>query len=121
VVLEPFCGRRRPGRPVSSSLAVLQDGGLVALWGRGPTEGSSMEAHFFFQWIMTWRSFPWAGDSGCQSFRSPWCFTSAKCVSCLSARSLTHGAHVVCVCVPGSCGTFCLGWLQTLLLLMFVS
>jgi hypothetical protein len=28
------------------------------------------------------------------------CFTSAKCVCRISARSLIHGAHTVCSCVP---------------------
>jgi hypothetical protein len=31
-------------------------------------------------------------------FNSPWWFTSAKHGSSVSARSLIHGAHTVCVC-----------------------
>jgi hypothetical protein len=57
-------------------------------------------ACLFFQCIMAWRSLPWARGSGCQSFSSPLCFTSAKHVSSISARSLIHGAHAVCVYVP---------------------
>jgi hypothetical protein len=45
----------------------------------------------------------WCGESRgseCQSFGSPLCFTSAECVSSVSARSLIHGAHAVCNCIP---------------------
>jgi hypothetical protein len=30
------------------------------------------------QYVMEWRSLPWARGSGCQSFKSPWGFTSTK-------------------------------------------
>jgi hypothetical protein len=38
--------------------------------------------------------------SGCQWFNSPWCFTSTKHGSNISAMSLIHGAYTVCICVP---------------------
>jgi hypothetical protein len=66
----------------------------------GLRDGSGMGACLFFQCIMAWRVLPWARGSGCWSFSSPWCFISAKCVSCISARSLIHGAHAVCIYVP---------------------
>jgi hypothetical protein len=45
-------------------------------------------------------SLPQARGSECRSFGCLWCFTSAKCVSIISAKSLVHGAHAVCGCVP---------------------
>jgi hypothetical protein len=48
VVLEPFCGRRRPGRPVSSSLAVLQDGGLVACGAEAQQKAAAWRPTFSF-------------------------------------------------------------------------
>jgi hypothetical protein len=45
---------------------------------------------------MAWRSFVWAGGSGCQSFASSWCFFSARCGSSISARFLIYRAHAVC-------------------------
>jgi hypothetical protein len=62
--------------------------------------GVGVVAHLFFQCIVVWRSLLQARGSGCQSFSSPLCFTSAKGVSSISARSLIHGAHAVCICVP---------------------
>jgi hypothetical protein len=56
--------------------------------------------HLLFQCIMAWRRLPWARGSGCWSFSSSWCFTLAKCVSSISATSLIHRVHAVCVCVP---------------------
>jgi hypothetical protein len=47
---------------------------------------------------VTWRRRPWARSSGCHSFRSLWCFTSAKCVSSVSARSQIPGAHSLRLC-----------------------
>jgi hypothetical protein len=57
-------------------------------------------AHLFSQWNVVWRSLPQARVSRCWCFDSPWCFTSAKHVSRISARSLIHGAHTVCLCAP---------------------
>jgi hypothetical protein len=34
------------------------------------------------------------------TFSSPWCFTSAKCISSISAKSVVHGARAVCNSVP---------------------
>jgi hypothetical protein len=51
-------------------------------------------------YIMAWRSLPQAKGSGCQSFNSPWHFTSTKCDFSVSARSLIQGANTVCICVP---------------------
>jgi phosphatidylserine synthase len=77
---------------LSQTCLELVDGGLV---------GGSMgvAAHLFFQCILLWRKLPPAKGSGCQSFSSLLCFTSAKCVSIISVRSLIHRTHAVCVCV----------------------
>jgi hypothetical protein len=74
---------------------------VVAWWASGLVDsGVGMVVCLFFQCIVVWRKLPRARGSGCQSFRSPFSFTSAKSVSSISARSLIHGAHAVCVCVP---------------------
>jgi hypothetical protein len=57
-------------------------------------------AHLFSQRNVSWRSLPHTRGSGSQSFDSPMCLTSAKCGSSISARSLTHGVHTVCLCSP---------------------
>jgi hypothetical protein len=57
-------------------------------------------ARLFSQCIMVRRSLPLPRVSGCLSFISPWCLTSAKHGSSVSARSLIHGAHTVWACVP---------------------
>jgi hypothetical protein len=64
--------------------------------------GGCMEVatHLFSQCVMAWRRLPQARGSECQSFNSPWCFTSTKYGSSVSPRSLIHGAHSVCVCDP---------------------
>jgi hypothetical protein len=62
--------------------------------------GGGSGAHLSFQCIMMCRSLPWARGSGCQSFSSLWFFTSAKCVSRISAKSLIPGPHTVSICVP---------------------
>jgi hypothetical protein len=62
--------------------------------------GVEVVTHLFFQCIVAWRSLPQVRGSECQSFSSSLCFTSAKCVSRVSARSLIHVAHAVCICVP---------------------
>jgi hypothetical protein len=49
--------------------------------------------HFFFQCIVAWRILPQDRGSGCQSFSSPCCFTSAKHVSRVSTRSLIPLSH----------------------------
>jgi hypothetical protein len=66
----------------------------------GSGSGVGVVVHLFSQCIMAWRSLPWARSSGCQSFNSPWCFTSAKHGSSVSARSQIHGVYTVCICVP---------------------
>jgi hypothetical protein len=83
----------------------LRPSGAVSLWARGQwPDGSAygggvgVAACLFFQCFVVWRIFPWARGSGCQSFSSPLCFASATHVSSVSARSLIHGAHAVCVC-----------------------
>jgi hypothetical protein len=62
--------------------------------------GMGMVANLFSQCIVAWRRVPQAKGSGCQSFNSPWCFTSTKCGSSVSARSLIHRAHAVFNCAP---------------------
>jgi hypothetical protein len=52
----------------------------------------------FSQCNVTWRSFPLARGSGCQSFDSPWCFISAKCGPSVTARFLILRAHTLCFC-----------------------
>jgi hypothetical protein len=73
----------------------------VDLWVGQRVGGSSMgvATHWFFQCIVVWRSLPWVRGSECQSFSSPCCSSSAKCVSRISARSLIHRAHTVFICV----------------------
>jgi hypothetical protein len=53
-------------------------------------------ALLFSQCNVAWRSFPWARDSGCQSFDFPCCFISAKCGSSVSERYWSLGVHAVC-------------------------
>jgi hypothetical protein len=55
-------------------------------------------ALLFSQCSMAWRSFVWAGGSGCQSFDSSWCFFSAKCGSSISAKFLIYRVHAICFC-----------------------
>jgi hypothetical protein len=45
---------------------------------------------FFFYYIVVWRSLPQCKDLECCIFGSPLCFTSAKCVSSVSAGSLVQ-------------------------------
>jgi hypothetical protein len=87
-------GEWQPTGPMGQRPGRLADGWWPSCVGVG------VAARLFFQCIMRWRSLPWSRGSVCQSFSSPWCFTSAKCVSSISARSLIAGAHTVCVCVP---------------------
>jgi hypothetical protein len=68
--------------------------------GSGGSSSVGVVACLFSQFIVAWSNLPWARGSGCQSFNSLWCFTSAKHGSSISARSLIHRAHAVCVCVP---------------------
>jgi hypothetical protein len=56
----------------------------------------SMGALLVSQCNMVWRSFVWAGGSGCQTFAYSWWFFSAKCGSSISARFLIFMAHTVC-------------------------
>jgi hypothetical protein len=53
-------------------------------------------ALLFSQCNVAWRSFVWAGGSGCWNFASSSCFFSTKCGSSVSARFLIYGAHAVC-------------------------
>jgi hypothetical protein len=59
---------------------------------------AAVVALLFSQCNVVWRSFVWAGGSGCWSFGFPWCFISAKCGSRVSARFLIHGVHAFCFC-----------------------
>jgi hypothetical protein len=59
-----------------------------------------VRAHLFSQCNMVWRSLPRARGSGCWSFDSPWCLTPAKHGSDVSASSLIHGTHAVCLWAP---------------------
>jgi hypothetical protein len=69
-------------------------------------------ALLFSQANMVWRSFVWAGGSGCWNFYSSWCFFfPAKCGSSISAKFLTYGAHTVCFC------TLVAPWISSFLLL----
>jgi hypothetical protein len=81
-----------PGRPVGWRL-----GGSA--WQRtcGPADGGGVgvATHLLSQCVVAWRSLPQARGSGFPTFSSPLCFISAKCVFCISARSLIHGAHAV--------------------------
>jgi hypothetical protein len=61
--------------------------------------GGRVMACLFSQCIMALRSLLQARGSGCQNFNSPLYFTSAKCGSSISARSLIHRVHTVCICV----------------------
>jgi hypothetical protein len=70
----------------------------VAPWAYGV--GLGMLHLLVFQYIMARRSLPRARGSECWCFSSPLCFTSAKGVSSLSAKSLVHRAQEVCSCVP---------------------
>jgi hypothetical protein len=73
-------------------------GGQLAQWaGSG---GVVVAAHLFFQCIVALRILPRARVLGCQIFSSLLYFTSANCVSNISARSLVHRVHAVCICVP---------------------
>jgi hypothetical protein len=54
-------GRAAADRPVGS--------GPVGLFGRVQPNSSPPVLSV----IVTWRNFPWATGSGCQSFSSPWC------------------------------------------------
>jgi hypothetical protein len=58
----------------------------------------SMGALLLSQYNMAWRSFLWAGGSGCRSFTSSFLVFSTKCGSGVSARFLIYGAHAVCFC-----------------------
>jgi hypothetical protein len=71
--------------------------------------GMGVAAHLFSQCIVAWRSLPWARGSACQSFNSPCSFTSTKHGSSISARSLIHRAHAVCICVPAAILNFSKG------------
>jgi hypothetical protein len=80
--------------------------GLPHIWSQWPMAGGQWPAAVWgwqptcsLKCIMAWRRFPQARGSECQSFNSPWCFTSAKCGSSISARSLIHAPHAVCICV----------------------
>jgi hypothetical protein len=55
-------------------------------------------ALLFFQCNVAWRSFVWAGGSGCWSLDSSWFFFSAKCGSSISARFFIYRVHTVCFC-----------------------
>jgi hypothetical protein len=65
----------------SAGAFLWQDGGPVEMWSRDPAGWQWAAAHLFFQCVMTWRRLPWARGSGCRSFSSSLCFTSAKYVS----------------------------------------
>jgi hypothetical protein len=69
---------------------------LVGLWVGGG--GVGVVACLFFQCVMAWRSLPHVRGSQYWSFRSPWCFTSAKHVSSISQVPDSQSSH--CVCVP---------------------
>jgi hypothetical protein len=90
------------GLVVQQALGVLHLGGPVGCWPSRPTDSSgvAVAACLFFQCIVAWRRLPQARGPGYQSFSSPLCFTSAKHVSSISARSLIHRAHTVYICVP---------------------
>jgi hypothetical protein len=64
------------------------------------SSGMGVAARLFSQCFMAWRRCSWARGSECQSFNSPWCFTSTKYGSSISARYLIHRSHAVCICVP---------------------
>jgi hypothetical protein len=66
----------------------------------GGSSGVGVVAPLFSQCFVAWRSLPQARGSECQSFNSPWCFTSAKCGSSVSVSSLIHRAYAVCIYVP---------------------
>jgi hypothetical protein len=75
-------------------------GGLSGLWG-GSLVGQQVDSSLPGPSVYGDVEKPSMGrGSGCRSFSFPWCFTSAKCVSSVSARSLIPRAHAVCVCVP---------------------
>jgi hypothetical protein len=61
-----------------------------------PSTSGSMGSLLFSQCNMAWRSFVWAGGSGCWSFANSWWFFPAKCGSSILARFLIYGAHTVC-------------------------
>jgi hypothetical protein len=73
---------------------------MIGAAGQQAWQTCGVVAHLFFQCTMVWRSLPRAMCSGCRCFSSPFCFTSAQCVSSVSARSLIHEVHAVCVCAP---------------------
>jgi hypothetical protein len=74
--------------------------GFPSIFGDGRWQRRGALGCLFSQCIVAWRSLSQARGSGCQSFNSPLCFNSDKCGSSISARSLYHGAHTVCICVP---------------------
>jgi hypothetical protein len=55
-----------------------------------------MVAFLFSHCNMVWRSFLWAGGSGCWNFYFSLCFFSAKCGSSTSVRFLIYRVHAVC-------------------------
>jgi hypothetical protein len=63
------------------------------------SKGVGMAACWFSQCIMAWRRLPRARGSGWWSFSFSLCFTSPMYVSSVSARSLIHRVHVVCICI----------------------
>jgi hypothetical protein len=64
----------------------------VSQAGLEPVSGGA-EALLFSHCNVAWRSFVWAGESGCQSFDSSWCFSSAMCGSSFSAKFLIYGTY----------------------------
>jgi hypothetical protein len=73
---------------------------LVASSGGAGGGSMGVVACLFSLCIVAWRRLSWARGSECQSSNSPLCFTFTKCGSSISARSLIHRDHALCVCVP---------------------
>jgi hypothetical protein len=99
----------QPARLMRGFLVGLQGGGLVGqwvvawwdCWSKALQTGQRVDGSPpALQCIVMWRSLSRAEGSGCQNFSSPWCFSSAKCVSSVSARILIPGAQSVCISVP---------------------
>jgi hypothetical protein len=74
----------------------LQSNGSVGLWGRAWCAAPAI----LLVYCGLEKPSIELGGSECWCYSFLWCFTSAKYVSSLSAKSLVHGAQEVCGCVP---------------------